>query len=72
MAELAPEKTDEELAAEEVGGDEVVIIDHPTWRHIVAVPCLPVRLLEAAESGGKAAVIAVAASAGIRIPDPSG
>jgi hypothetical protein len=50
------EKTDEDLAAEEVGGEVIVMIPAKTWREVVAVPGLPAHLLDVAERGGAAAV----------------
>jgi hypothetical protein len=52
----APEKSDEEIAAEEIGGDIVTMIPAETWRAVCAVPGLPAAILDGAERGGKAAV----------------
>lgn len=41
--------TDEQIAAEEVGGDDVAVIDADTWALVVRLRDYPVRLLEAAE-----------------------
>jgi hypothetical protein len=65
-----PERTDEELAVEEVGGDVLVLIGASAWRVIAAVPGLPAFLLDTAERGGRAAVLAVLARHGIE-PGPS-
>jgi hypothetical protein len=62
-------RTDEELAAEEVGGDLVLEISTGAWRTVTRVLGLEVRLLEAWETGGPDAVIALAAAHGL-IPDP--
>jgi hypothetical protein len=61
----APERTDEEIAAEEIGGDLVTIIEGSAWRSIVAVPGLPGFLLDEAERGGAGAVAATLARHGI-------
>jgi hypothetical protein len=52
----APERSDEDLAAEEVGGDIVVMIPVATWRAVVKVPGLSAYLLDEAERGGAEAV----------------
>lgn len=54
----AEEKTDEELAAEEVGGEAIVRIPPDIWRWVTAVPGLPAHLLDQAERGGADAVMA--------------
>jgi hypothetical protein len=63
----APERTDEEIAAEEVGGEVLVIIDAAMWRKITGVPGLPGYLLDEAERGSAAAVWAVLARYGLRV-----
>jgi len=55
----APERSDEEIAAQEVGGDVVLMIPKDTWREVVRVPGLSVYLLGEAERGGVDAVLAV-------------
>ena len=72
LVQAEAEQSDEEIAAAEVGGSDVISIDTPTWRRIVKVPGLPVVLLGQAEQGGAAAVIAAAAGHGIRIIDRGG
>lgn len=49
LADIGEERSDEELAAEEVGGEDVTVIPLGGWRKIVAVPGLAARLLDAAE-----------------------
>jgi hypothetical protein len=49
--------TDEEIAAAEVGGDPVVILSRPAWKHICRVPMLRADVLRAAERGGAADVL---------------
>jgi hypothetical protein len=49
-------RTDEELAAEEIGGEIIVVIPKDTWRAVAAVPGLPAHLLDEAERGGADAV----------------
>ena len=53
------ERTDEEIASEDVGGEDVAVIAGAVWDVIARIPGAPVRLLEAAESGGAAEVLAV-------------
>jgi hypothetical protein len=52
----APERKDEEIAAEEVGGEVLVMIPVETWRAVVRVPGLATFLLDEAERGGADAV----------------
>ena len=61
----APERTDEELAAEEVGGEIIVRIPPDIWRSAVWVPGLPAYLLDEAERGGADAVLAALERFGI-------
>jgi hypothetical protein len=46
------EQTDEEIAAEEVGGEDIAVIPPRVWERIVAVPGLDGAVLDAAETGG--------------------
>lgn len=48
----APERTDEEIAAEEVGGQGVAILPAETWREITYLPGMPAAVLDAAEVAG--------------------
>lgn len=50
------EATDDEIAAEEVGGENVAMIDKITWKGITARPGLACALLDRLESGGLPAV----------------
>lgn len=52
------ERTDEEVAAEEIGGEVLVMIDRDDWRKVTRVPGLAAHLLDQAERGGSAAVSA--------------
>ena len=63
----APERTDEEIAAEEVGGEVVVMIPVGLWRDVTGVPGLPAAILDAAERGGKAAVAALLSGYGFAL-----
>ncbi len=51
-----PERTDGEIAAEEIGGDELAVIHFDDWRCIVRIPGLPFLVLDRAERGGLAAI----------------
>jgi hypothetical protein len=62
-------RSDEEVAAEEVGGDLVLEISKPAWREITRHLGLETRLLEAFERGGQADAVALAAHYGL-VPDP--
>ncbi|MGO9079048.1 MAG: hypothetical protein ACLQDY_08380 [Streptosporangiaceae bacterium] len=50
------ELTDEEVAAEEVGGEPVAMLDSDTWHAVAARPGLDAAILSAAEAGGLPAV----------------
>jgi hypothetical protein len=56
---LADEQTDEQLAAAEIGGEDLAVITTPQWKRIIAVPGLAAYLLDRAEAGGLDAVNAV-------------
>ena len=70
--ELPEEKSDEEIAAREVGGDDMLLIDSIAWRKVVRVPGLNSYLLDQGELGGVDAVIAGAARFGVHITDRGG
>lgn len=55
----AEEKKDEELAAAEIGGDDLAVISNSQWRRVVGIPGLVCHLLDQAERGGLDAVNAV-------------
>jgi hypothetical protein len=59
------EISDEDLAAEEVGGDDVAEIPPEVWSAVVAVPGLDAALLGACERGGLAAMNKLLARHGI-------
>ncbi len=63
---LGEERSDEEIAAQEVGGEDVAIIPSAAWRKVVAVPGLCGYLLSQAEEGGAAAVMVALRRYGIR------
>jgi len=50
------ERTDEEIAAEEIGGEDLAVIHGDDWRNIVQVPGLAALILDRIERGGLAAV----------------
>jgi hypothetical protein len=54
----APEISPLPRAAEEIGGEVIVMIPADIWRSVVAVPGLPAYLLDEAERGGADAVLA--------------
>jgi hypothetical protein len=56
LLDVGPEASDEEVAAEEVGGEVVATIPAETWARIVRTPALVAGILEAAEDGGELAV----------------
>jgi hypothetical protein len=53
------EKSDEEIAAEEVGGESIAVISGDTWRQITTIPGLPAALLDAAERAGREGINAL-------------
>jgi hypothetical protein len=61
------EKSDEEIAAEEIGGDVVMMIASESWRQITGVPGLPAYVLDQAEAGGRPAIIGALARFGIDV-----
>jgi hypothetical protein len=65
-----PERTDEEIAAEEIGGDVIALIEPRAWREIIAMPGLPAFLLDEAERGGSSAVAIVLARYGVQLEVP--
>jgi len=56
LADEDQDQSDEEIAAEEVGGDDVALIRNETWRKVVARPGLTAGILDAAERGGLEAI----------------
>jgi hypothetical protein len=52
ILEVAAEETDEDVAAAEVGGEDLAVITAPIWKRVVAVPGLVAYLLDQAEAGG--------------------
>ncbi len=64
-----PERSDEEIAAEEIGGDLVVEVSSQAWRQVTRVLGLDARLLEAYEAEGPGGVLALALTHGL-VPDP--
>lgn len=62
---LTADRTDEEIAAGEIGGEVIVRITADIWREIVKVPGLPAHLLDEAERGGVDAVRAALARFGL-------
>jgi hypothetical protein len=59
------ERTDEQIAAEEIGGDDLAVIPSDDWRQIVRIPGLPSLVLDRAERGGLAAVNDLLARRGV-------
>jgi hypothetical protein len=45
------ERTDEEISAEEVGGEDLAVIHSDGWRRITQIPGLPSLVLDHAERG---------------------
>jgi hypothetical protein len=67
----APERTDEEIAAGEVGGDVLALIPCASWRRVTQIPGLPAYVLDEAERDGAAAVAAALGRFGIGLgPGP--
>ena len=50
------ERTDEEIAAKEIGGEDLAVIHSDDWRRITQIPGLPSLVLDRAERGGLDAV----------------
>jgi hypothetical protein len=68
----APERTDEEIAAEEIGGDVIALLETDVWREITRIPGLPAHLLDQAEAGGLPAIKATLARYGFGPVPPGG
>src|SRR5260221_11460115 len=66
-----PERTDEELAAEEVHGDLIAVVPVPVWS-IIRLACLDHAVLIAAETGGLDAVNRLIGSASLGPPPRRG
>lgn len=47
----AADRTDEEIAVEEIGGEDLAVIHGDDWRHIVRVPGLAALILDHVERG---------------------
>jgi hypothetical protein len=70
---VQPERTDEEIAAEEIGGDLVLEISREAWREVTRNLGLETRFLEAFERGGSTALLELAAGHGLALdPEPPG
>lgn len=59
------DRSDEEIAAEEVGGDTLMVIDSESWRHVTGVPGLAAYLLDQAEANGRAGIVSALTKFGI-------
>lgn len=68
------EVSDEEIAAEELStrDDTLVLLDGEAWSAVVRTPAMLPQLLDAAEAGGRPAVIALLQSRGIPYRVPGG
>jgi hypothetical protein len=64
---VAPERTDEEIAAEEVGGGLVLEFTPEAWRVVTRVLGLETMLLEAFEQGGPAEAVMLACRYGLML-----
>jgi len=68
LLEISEEKTDEQLAAEEVGGEDLLVLPGDVWRAVTWIPGLPAYLLDVAELGGVDAVISALERFGVLTP----
>jgi len=67
MADLAPERTDEEIAADEYGDVDRLVVDGQSWRtHIAFQPSVRVGILDRLETGGLKEVTAYLDSLDVR------
>jgi hypothetical protein len=68
------EQTDEELAAEEVGGDDIAMIPAEVWAGVVKIPGLDAALLDVCERSGLAGMNKLLARHGLgpALPPPGG
>jgi hypothetical protein len=65
-ANLGREQSDEEIAEEEPGGDELILLTPESWRELRELPDRVCELLEATEHGGLGAATALLDSWGLR------
>jgi hypothetical protein len=63
------ERTDEEIAAEEIGGDVIATMPHWVWRKVTATRGLAARLLDAAERNDGADVVRLLRDNALTPPD---
>jgi hypothetical protein len=68
LLDAEPERSDEEIAAEEIGGDAVLSFSPHAWWVVTMHLGLGTRLLEAFERGGQGEALTVAADYGL-VPD---
>jgi hypothetical protein len=66
----APARTDDEIAADEVGGQIVALFDPDTWHQVTMMPGLPALILDEAERAGEAGILAALARFGVGPPAP--
>ena len=66
------ELTDEELAAEEIGGEDLAVIPAEVWAEIVKIPGLDAALLDVAERSGRAGMDKLLARHGLGPTLPPG
>lgn len=69
---VGQEQTDEELAAEEVGGDDIAMIPAEVWAGVVKIPGLDAALLDVAERSGRAGMDKLLARHGLDPTLPPG
>jgi hypothetical protein len=65
-----PERSDEEIAEAEVGGEVVAVVPDEAWRVMVAEKGLMVAVLRAAEAGGFRAIVDVLSPYGVTVTRP--
>lgn len=66
------EQSDEQLAAKEVGGQDVVLLPRDVWQRVVNIRRLPAHLLYCAEQGGARSVLDALEFFGIGVPPDPG
>jgi hypothetical protein len=71
LLSVEEERTDEEIAADEVGGDTVAVLEQSAWKIVRTIPGLPGYLLDQAEKSGRDGVLLALATYGLDlVPDP--
>jgi hypothetical protein len=70
ILEVDDEQTDEEIAAEEIGGEDIALIPGKIWRSITWIPGMPAAILDACEKAGFDGINDLLRRYGLRLAEP--